>query len=132
MTQRTRQVSAIVGALALGIVLMVPAFAQQGQWQRPDVGPKGAIGRISAISSSSITVDTRDAGSKTFTISPTTTLSLDKQTVTVDKLTNGLFAAVTSTDGAAATDIAARTRHRRPAAPPAQTPSPEPATTPGH
>jgi len=132
MSQRTRQISTIVGALTLGLALLVPAMAQQGQWKRPDVGSQGAIGKISAVSSSSITVDTRDAGSKTYTISAATTISLDKQTVTIDKLAVGQFAAVTSSDGTSTTDIAARIRHKRGGTPPpAQTPSTEPTTTPG-
>lgn len=118
-----RHILGIVGVFTLALALLVPAFAQKGQ--RPDVGPQGAIGRISAVSTSSITVDTRKDGSKTFSIGSATTVTIDKQPSTADKLVVGQFAAVTSSDGTSTTAINARVRRARPTATPAQAPTVE-------
>jgi len=115
MSLRKKQVWGIVGAFTLTLALLIPAFAQQGPPPpRPDVGAQGALGRITTVSSSSITVETRDDGSKTYSIGTTTTITVNRQPSTVDKLVVGQFAAVTSSDGTTATAIDAHFRRPPP------------------
>ena len=114
MSLRKKQMWGIVCAVSLMLGLLIPAFAQQGPPPPPNVGAQGLAGRITAVSSTSITVTPRNADPKTYSISSTTTITINRQASTADKLTVGQFAAVTSSDGTTATAIDARNRRQPP------------------
>lgn len=97
----------VLSALLLVLLLCLPALAQHHG--PPPVG-KGAFGKISAVSATSITVSFREGGSATFTLTASTPITLDGATSDASALAAGQFAAVTSTDGAAATKVDARTK----------------------
>ena len=97
----------VLSALLLALLLCLPALAQRPG--PPPVG-KGAFGKISAVSATSITVSFREGGSATFTLAASIPITLDGATTDASALAAGQFAAVTSDDGAAATKIDARTK----------------------
>ena len=117
MTSRQKQAAGAFSALALTLLLLVPALAQgpggPGGGPPPAPGGKGAVGRISAVSATSVTVRSREGDTATFTLSNSATITLDGQTAQAGGLKVGEFAAVTSTDGTTATAVDAHT-HRPP------------------
>ena len=103
----------LLSVLLLALSLAVPALAQDGGPPPPNPGGKGGVGRITAISASSITVTNREGDAKTFTLTSTTPITLDGKPLTADGLTTGQFAEVSSTDGINAASIRAHS-HRPP------------------
>ncbi|BDI30401.1 hypothetical protein CCAX7_24520 [Capsulimonas corticalis] len=106
---RQKQSWGLLSAFTLLAVCVAPALAQR-QGPPPPPGGKGAFGKISAVSSSSITVKNREGTATTFTIASLATFKLDGKTAAVSDLAAGQFAAVTSTDGTTTTAIDARTK----------------------
>jgi hypothetical protein len=139
---KTRRLSAwgALGAVGLLLALTLPSSAQNaggppppppgqgGQNQPPAPGGKGAAGRISAVSAGSITVQSPQGDTATFTLSDTTKVLLDGQPATLDALTTGLFAGVASSDGTTAYCVDAHTQPPPP--PPGQGPPPDGPTPP--
>ena len=119
MSLRQKRAVGILGTFGLALWLLIPAFAQgpggppRGGGQPPAPGGKGAVGKISAVSASSITVCSREGDLTTFTLSSSATITLDGQTAQAGGLKAGEFAAVTSTDGTTATAVDAHS-HRPP------------------
>ena len=72
------------------------------------------MGRITAVSATSITVKSREGDPATFTLAASATITLDGQTAQAGGLKVGEFAAVTSTDGTTATAVDAHTRRPPP------------------
>ena len=103
----------LFSVLLLALSLAVPVLAQNGGPPPPNPGGKGGVGRITAISESSITVTNREGDAKTFTLTSTTPITLDGKPLTADALTTGQFAEVSSTDGVNAASIRAHS-HRPP------------------
>ena len=121
MSLRKTQLWGLLSTLLLALLLVIPALAQGGP-PPPNPGGKGGVGKITAVSASSITVTNREGDAKTFAISSSTTITLDGKTVTADGLTTGNFAEVASTDGTNATNVRA---HSHPPPPPGQGPPPD-------
>ena len=119
MSLRKTQLRGLLGTLLLALWLVIPVLAQGGP--PPNPGGKGGVGKITAISASSITVTDREGAVKTFAIGSATTFLLDGQTVKAAGLATGQFAEVSSTDGTKATVIYA---HSLPLPPPGQGPPP--------
>jgi len=104
-TNKKISVSMVLGIIALAFVAALPAFAQQGGGNRAAFG-NGAFGNITAISATSITVTPRNNGTaKTFTISASTTVTVDLKAATATDLKVGDPVQVRSKDGAAADAI---------------------------
>jgi len=115
-----------VGILILIIVVLVAAFVVQryvvtskaalpperAVGGRMDLG-QGARGRVTAITTDSITVTSRDGNSRTFSIAASTTITLDGQPGVGADLQKARFAMVSSSDGATASAITAITHRRR-------------------
>ena len=97
----------LLSVLLLALSLVVPVLAQDGGHPPPNPGGKGGVGKITAISVSSITVTNREGDAKTFTLSSTISITLDGKPLTADGLATGQFAEVSSTDGVNATSIRA-------------------------
>ena len=94
---------------------------------------RGSRGRITAVSATSITIQSRAGGPKTFTIAANAAVTLDGQPSSVSALQTGQRAAITSTDGVTATEIKVRTRRaggRRFGGGPLNNASPAPAAAP--
>ncbi len=124
-----------VGKLVVGAVVLVgvfgvaawslrPMFApvkattsvvQQSWDQRrpPDIG-LGARGRITAVSESSITLQSRDGVTRTFAVPSSARVRLDGTDSKLTALKVGHFARVSSDDGKTATSVSSRTHFRRP------------------
>ena len=120
MAARHKHAAGLFSAMALGLLLLIPALAQGPDGGPPGGGPpppspggKGAVGRISAVSATSITVRSREGDTATFTLSNSAAITLDGQAAQADGLKAGEFAAVTSADGTTATAVDAHT-HRPP------------------
>jgi len=121
MWLRKTELLEIFNILALAFLLVLQASAQQGGPPSPHPGGKGGVGKITAVSASSITVTNREGTAATFAIGSTVTVTLDDASSTASSLAVGQFAEVSSTDGTNATAINAHT-HRPP--PPGQGPPP--------
>jgi hypothetical protein len=101
MSPRKKQGWQIAGAAAVCFMLLTPASAHKD----PDLGSQGAIGQITSVSFTSITVQRRGFDARTYAITPATTIANDYHPTTADRLALGQFAFVTSADGTSATAI---------------------------
>jgi len=70
----------------------------------------GTRGQITAISTGSITIQTREGDAKTFTLSSATQLTVDQKHVAAAALKVGQRARIVSTDNKSATEVHVRTR----------------------
>lgn len=83
------------------------APAMSGFGPGMDMG-QGARGRITQIGRSSVTIESRMGGLKTFKISPSTRIMVDGLDANTSSLFAGHFAAIASVDGVTATSIYSR------------------------
>jgi hypothetical protein len=117
MNTRQKQTSVAIGVVLL-ILLAVAGFLvnrskqTQANTSRPFPAASGQAprGRITAVSSNSITIQSRAGGPKTFTIAANAAVTLDGQPSSVSALQARQRAAITSADGVTATEIKVRTR----------------------
>jgi len=100
MSQRMKNIWAVVTVVTLMVNLLVPAFAQDGPSWATNVGAQGAYGQITALGDNSISILPRHVGeTRTFSINPETSILIDNKAATLDKLQVGKMAVVSSGDG---------------------------------
>jgi hypothetical protein len=73
-------------------------------------GGGGPRGRVTAVTPTSITINSRRAGAHTYTVTAATTFTLDGKPIAASALKAGQGARITSADGKTATVVAVRTR----------------------
>lgn len=106
--------AAIAAAAFAAIAVSVPVFADA---TAPAATATKAHGKITTVSSTSITVTPKGGTAQTFTINASTKITVDKAPATADDLKVGQRANVKSDDGTIATAIAVNTHRAKPAAP---------------
>ena len=117
MNTRQKQTAVAIGVILL-VLLAVAGFLVHRHRQlqannrasSPTVPSGAPRGRITAVSATSITIQSRAGGPKTFTIAANAAVTLDGQPSSVSALQTGQRAAITSADGVTATEIKVRTR----------------------
>lgn len=121
MFSRTRPIRAawsLSGVFLLALLAVLPTLAAP-----PNSAAQHFRGRITAVQvtapgTGSITIQPAGGPAKTLTVTPATSVTLDRQPSTFDKVNTSQEATVSTTDGTSAVRIEARTPHAAPAPPP--------------